>query len=507
MPYSPIRSNHWNGGVKMSNLEKSIKDGSREAGILFGNQMSQNMQSATNAAVDGMRLFQEKVGSSIIQNGQFDFYKGNLFEYIEAAKFNTVAARASSGVRAIVTDSVGRPGDAADIELIKDGKVIEQVQAKFSTSQKAAADSVSMQKKLKYTGMQRLIRKDNDYIDTATGEHTTLLAKAKSLAKNRSEMDGNVYQEQYKDVYNHLTDELHTEDISSGGTTLEELKAADENPSAYVKSFEHKQVVGEMKSSAVNMAKASFVTTGIVSGITNMCQIFKDEKNLAEALHDVGADAVKGAARGGATGVISTAIRYQGVKAGSALLSDGVASTVMAGGLIDGGVALYSYAKGEIDSEELKEALVDTTAKAATTIYFTKAVVAIMGKSVSPIVPLAVYTTASFVFTATKDIIKHAKLNTEEHERMTALLEETTRQINEYNLQLQDYLSHCAENQRRIMNDFLTSFNYNLETGENYDEALLAISKFADQAGISLQYLDFGDFSNAMKSKKTFVLE
>ena len=57
------------------------------------------------------------------------------------------------------------------------------------------------------------------------------------------------------------------------------------------------------------------------------------------------------------------------------------------------------------------------------------------------------------------------------------------------------------------MNEFLTSFNYNLETGENYDEALLAISKFAEQAGISLQYLDFGDFSNAMKSKKTFVLE
>ena len=178
----------------------------------------------------------------------------------------------------------------------------------------------------------------------------------------------------------------------------------------------------------------------------------------------------------------------------------------MAGGLIDGGVALYSYAKGEIDSEELKEALVDTTAKAATTIYFTKAVVAIMGKSVSPIVPLAVYTTASFVFTATKDIIKNAKLNAEEHERMTALLKETTRQINEYNIQLHDYLNRCAENQRRIMNEFLTSFNYNLETGENYDEALNAIVRFANQAGIALQHVNFDEFSDAMKRKETFRL-
>ncbi len=34
---------------------------------------------------------------------------------------------------------------------------------------------------------------------------------------------------------------------------------------------------------------------------------------------------------------------------------------------IDGGVALYSYARGEIDEQQLKEQLVDTTAKAATT--------------------------------------------------------------------------------------------------------------------------------------------
>lgn len=105
----------------------------------------------------------------------------------------------------------------------------------------------------------------------------------------------------------------------------------------------------------------------------------------------------------------------------SALLTDGLASTVMAGGLIDGGVALYAYAKGEIGHEELKEALIDTTAKATTTIYFTKAVTAIMGKSVSPILLLAVYATASYVFTATREIIKNANLNAEEYNRMAAL--------------------------------------------------------------------------------------
>ena len=304
-----------------------------------------------------------------------------------------------------------------------------------------------------------------------------------------------------------MTDELRSGDISSGGTTLEEVRRADENPVTYAKAFQKKHMLREMKASATNMAKASFVTTGIVSGITNLCDVFKDKKDLADALHDVGADAVKGAVRGGATGVISTAIRYQGLKAGSALLTDGLASTVMAGGLIDGGVALYAYAKGEIGHEELKEALVDTTAKATTTIYFTKAVTAIMGKSVSPIVPLVVYTTASYVFTATREIIKNAKLNAEEYNRMTALLEESTRQVEEYNQQLHDYLSKCETKQRSIMTEFLTSFNYYLETGENYDEAILAISRFAEQAGIALQHASFDEFSDAMKKKTVFRLE
>lgn len=221
--------------------------------------------------------------------------------------------------------------------------------------------------------MDRLIRKDEHY--NADG---SMLKEAKKLAKNRAESQ-DIHAGDFRDVHEHLTDELHYGDATSGGTTFEEVQMAYETPEKYAKAFERKAVKVEMKCTAVNMAKASFVTTGIVSGVTNMFEVFQDKKELDAALHDVGADAIKGAARGGATGIVSTAIRYKGIKAGSALLSDSVAATVMAGGIIDGGVALYSYARGEIDEQQLKEQLVDTTAKAATTIYFTKAVGTIMG--------------------------------------------------------------------------------------------------------------------------------
>ena len=496
----------------MSIFRKASKDATKTTGNLVGSMASANAQSATNAAVDGMDLFRWKMSTPIIQNGHFDQQKGNLFEYIEAAKFNTDAASKGMSARAVVTDQYD-PSAAADI-LIKDGgRVRKEVQAKFvkshgsngkeNSAAKSVFDQAGGQKHHwgKYKGMDKLIRKDENY--NADG---SMLKEAKKIAKHYAK-SGDIYASEYEDVYDTLTDELHYDKATSGGTTFEEAQKAYAEPDKYAKSFERKAVRNEMKCTASNMAKASFVTTGIVSGVTNMFDVFQDRKELADALCDVGADAVKGAVRGGATGVVSTAIRYKGIKAGSALLSDSMAATVMAGGIIDGGVALYSYACGEIDEEQLKEQLVDTTAKAATTIYFTKAVGAIMGSAVNPILPMAVYTTASYVVTCTREIIKNANLNAEEYDRMTAILIESTREMNEYHEKFKAHVVSCERRQREMFDRFINTFEYNLETGENYDQALLAICQFADEAGIALQHVEFDDFSNAMRSKSSFVLK
>ena len=490
----------------MSVFKKTAQDAAKEAGIISGSMMSQNAQNATNAAIDGMNYFRAKVSCPIIQNGIFEIGKGNLFEYIEAAKFNVDAASKGSNLSAFVTD-IENPHSTADILIRDNNKIVREVQAKFSDSKHAAADSVTMQRKDKYAGMQRLIRKEENYFDEATGKETTLLKKSKEIAQNRSEIEGNIYQKQYKDTYENLTDELHHDNVSSGGTTLDEVRRAYDSPEKYARQFEKRIIKAEMKANASNMAKASFVTSGIVSGIINMAAVFKDEKTLGEAIQAVNSDAVNGAARGAATGAVSTAIRYEGIKTGIRLLSDATASTVMAGGLIDGGVALYAYAKGEIDEKQLKEQIVDTTAKSTITIFFSRAVTEVMGKSVHPFVPFAVYTTASYVFTATREIIKNAKLEAEENDRLTAILLESKKQIDEYECQLRSQISRFEVSQKRMMEEFLNSFNYNLETGENYDDALNAIVSFANQAGIALKNVSFTEFSDAMKRKDVFILE
>ena len=68
------------------------------------------------------------------------------------------------------------------------------------------------------------------------------------------------------------------------------------------------------------------------------------------------------------------------------------------------------FITGRSNLEVLQQKKLDTTAKATTTIFFSKAITAVWGKAVNPFVPLAVYTTASYVFTATREIIKNSSL-------------------------------------------------------------------------------------------------
>lgn len=487
-------------------FKKMLSDIAQKIGVTAGKVSSAPIHEATKETFQGMDLFRQCAEKKA--NVPFDQSKGNLFEYIEAVKYNHNAAASRNVHRAIVTDSIGRPHDPVDIEIVNQrGEVVRNVQAKFSDSQHAAVDSVFMQKNDKYKGMQRLIRKDEKYYENPdTGETSSLLQRSQELASKRANSEGSIYQEQYRDVAENLTDELHHDGVSSGGTTLEEVREAHNDPVKYAAQFERKRILTEMTHTAANMAVASMISTGITSSIMNMFAAYQNEKTLGEALSSIGVEVVESGAKSAATGALGVAIQSAGLKACSALLSDSLASTVIAGGIIDGGVALYSYAKGDINGEQLLDDLVDTTVKTSATIFYTKAAVAILGKSVAPIVPMAIYTTASYVVTCTREILRQAELNEQEYTRMTAILQEQTRSMHESRREFEAYLSQCEAEQRKLLDSLLDNFNYNIETGENYDWAILSIVRFANQAGIALQHVRFEEFSEGMQSSTPFRL-
>ncbi len=137
----------------------------------------------------------------------------------------------------------------------------------------------------------------------------------------------------------------------------------------------------------------------------------------------------------------------------------------------------------------------------------TKAIEAIMGKAVNPIVPMAVYTTANYVIACTREILQNAKLNQEEYDRLASIYKESTREADKYRIELERYLSKCEKSQIQLFDSFINSFDYDISTGHNYDTALNSIVQFAERAGMELKNVSFDSFSDDMRSRKTLVLK
>ena len=489
-----------------------------QAAAQVANTAMADMQVATDLTDTGMDLFLQAAKAT--QNVGFDQRKGNLFEYIESAKFNRNAAKAGVRTRAVVTAADGRPHDPSDIDLIKDGKVIRQVQAKVMDTQKgtqntSAASSVFSQAGGqkghwgKYNGMQRLVRKEDQYkIDPETGKPISLVEEARRLAKARGSVQGSPYAEAYNDVAENLTDELtdETTGIKSGGTTLDELRRASDNPERYANRFKMQHSAAGRGGGAAAAAARGAIMSGVVSSISNAFAVFQDEKNLAEAAKEVGATVGKGAVRGGATGALSAVLRIGGKNHGIPVITDSAASTIIAGGIIDTGVSIYAYAQGEISGEQLREDLANTVVKSTVTIYMTKAATLALG-GCGAFLPMAVYSVSSYMVACTREIIKNAKLNAEEYLRLTSLLEEETQIVYQQKTALEAQLSQYTDYRLRNMSEFLHRFDDVMQNGGNYDNAIFAIVSYANQTGIVLQHASKTDFDAAMISDNEFILK
>ncbi len=484
--------------------DKEEKELWSRAGVFAGNEASRNVQMGTDTAIDSMGELLYKAGR--VSKVGFDQSKGNLFEYIEAAKLQTNMANQGhrfdrNPVTDLGADRGGYGGHTApdDFRMQKDGRIVGRGQAKYNNSPwRAARNFVNP----KYMGMQRIAPTDQ-------------IADIENCLQEMLE-NGEISKVAYENAVSNLMKNGLTDPstgIASGGTTTAELQklcGSDGRVSQtavrqYAARFEGQQLAREVGTVAANMAVASGVTTAIISGTQNLFEVLKDRKKLNEALAEVKADTVQSTLRGGGTGVLSSAIRYGGQKAAVPVLPDSTAATIMAAGLIDGGAALYSYAKGELSGKQLQNALVDTTVKSVSTVYFTKAVGAVLGVA-NPFVPMAVYTAAAYVVSCTRAIIQQAELNAAEYDRMTALLKESLRLEQEYHRQLMDFMKQYEQQQRTRLNSLLDAFAYLADDDTNYERAVYAILNYADQTGLALQHRDFDAFRAAMCSEEEFVL-
>ncbi|NER39852.1 MAG: hypothetical protein F6J93_38955 [Oscillatoria sp. SIO1A7] len=362
---------------------------------------------ATDALIAGMDSFRaatEKLGAVDPKISQ-----GNLFEYIEAAKFNADAAQQGSPLEAVVTAERGQPHAAADILIREKGRVIGKVQAKSGSKATDLSDSLAREK---YQGMQKLV---------PDGQAESV----KKLSRNRARQGG-ARAEQHADTAQNVSDRLRSRNVSSGGTSYGEALWAAKNPELYAAFLETKYAAKEAAETGANSAVSGFVVAGAIAAVKNGIDLLQNRTTAEQAIADTAKDAAESGVREGATGAASALLRYGFTKIGIKALAKSNAPATIAAGMIDIGASVYSFATGELTAEELIERAGETGTCTAYSLYGGAAGGAIFGPVGAAIGSVGGYLLAASLYQSTTAIFKEARL-TEEQARKVIEIKRASR--------------------------------------------------------------------------------
>ncbi|NER37142.1 MAG: hypothetical protein F6J93_24765 [Oscillatoria sp. SIO1A7] len=369
----------------------------------LGAASARTSAAATDALMDGMDSF--RVAAAKLGAVDPKISQGNLFEYIEAAKFNADAAQKGSSLEAVVTAERGQPHAAADILIREKNRVVGEVQAKSGSKAVNLSDSLAREK---YRGMQKLVpdRKAES---------------VRELSRKRAGLGG-AKAEDYADTAKNVSDQLRSRNVSSGGTSYEEALWAAKNPELYATIAEAKYLAKEAAATGANAAVAGFVVAGAIAAAKNGIDFLQNRTTAERAIAETAKDAAGSAMRGGATGAASALLRYGFTKIGAKVLLESNAPVAVAAGIIDIGASVYSFATGELAAEELIEIAGQTGTCTAYSLYAGTAGGAVFGPVGAAIGSVAGYLLAAGLYQSAAAIFKEARLTEEQAKKVIAIL-------------------------------------------------------------------------------------
>ncbi len=454
-------------------------------GSAIASHLTQSHAAATDSMVEGMDAFRiaaEKLGAVNPKISQ-----GNLFEYIEAAKFNADAALKGSNLKAEVTAAMGDPHAAADL-LIKEGdRTLQAVQAKSMNRASNATAAISQEK---YRGMQKLVPSDQ-------------AERVQELAQKRADRHPLKAQD-YRDTAKNVTGELKAGKVSSGGTTYPENLKAAQSPKLYAAAQELRAVGKEAIATGGQAAIAGGIIAGTISAVKNGLSVRDGHITLETAVQNTAQDATKAALRSGATGATSSMIRYGATKAGiRALGKSNVAVTVAASG-IDIGVSVLQFAKGEISAQQLQHQVGQTGTCTLASLYAGAAVGSVCGPVGTVVGSIGGYLVAGMLYESSTSILSQAQLAQAEAERVTALAEAASLVLRQERQRFETEFAEAFQVRCAELDACFDAIATNLNQSDPLATSV-ALSQLALTLGHRLPFERFEDFDAFMEDPDTVL--
>lgn len=434
------------------------------SGGQIGAEMAGREAAATDALAEQLALFAQRAK----EKTPSDKLKGKLFEYIEAGKFNRNAARAGKRVRAHVKAAEGQTKAKVDIALKEGRRTVKEVQAKTHTEPTELANQAT--------------KKDYDGMDV-------LVPKNKVGATNRKLAE--------KGETKTVAGELRGGGVTSGGTGSKELSFATENPKLYRIAVEATQVGREVVVTGGHAAVGAAVVGGALSACSNVGSYLAGETDGRTAVRNVATDSAKSGLRGGSTGALGAVIRQTGSRTGMQTLAKSNVASAVAAGVIEVGVTVYEFAKGEITAEEAAGRIGETGSAAASGIYVGAAAGAIFGPPGAVVGSVVGYMAMSWVYQSSLAILHRANLAEEEASRLIALCTEATRAMDRQREHFERRLETWLTRSDGAFQGCLENIDGALAR-DDVDDAVEGLARLAGMTGKALRFKNFEDFDQSM---------
>lgn len=439
------------------------------ASLLFPNDAERD------AIAEGMKLFWEAVEQH--KNVSEEFKHGNFFEYIEAAKFNFEAARKGSPLHAHVTAAEGDPHSAADIVITNEDVVVKEIQAKSSENTVRLSNSLSDPK---YQGMDKLVPKEQEERVAALTGH--------------SSHNDHTHSTYHGDSDHHVTGELHAGNITSGGTSYNELRSATKNAEQYIESQGVISLPEEIIDLSFHAAEAGFIVGGALNIIKNGIRIFKNDITPTEASHNTLRSASEIGGRSALTGGLGSIFRNVGHAIGSEALSKSNIATALATGLVRTVKTVRSLARRDITAEQAMEKIGQTGFATLSGVY-----VGAVGEIFFPPVGALIgsmggFIVATQIYQSCIAILKRAQLAEEESLRVISLSEESCRIMKQQRIDFEERMRNKLKMQRQEFDSFFALIDQGLY-GNRPEIAVMGLNAIARCFGVKLMSLDeFNEF-------------
>lgn len=463
----------------------------------------------TGQVFKGLKAIAESKVNPEYQDVNIKQQAGYSAEVLEVAKENAESAIKKTGKRAVLADELGKPKDQFKDIVIKDskGRVIEQTQMKFvGKNGKECADNILSKKCEKYLYSSDEvgtigIPKDfyNDAKQALKTKEDSLTKKIQTPQERGETHKAQELEERLKKV------QKAQEKLKPSQSTSEEAIKARKNPEIEILKYE----LETANKAGVQGVKIGASIGGGISVITNTFAVFKGDKEIGEAIIDVGKDTTKAAVVGYGSAAAGSLIKgtlqnasNESLRAISKTNAPAMVITVA----LETSKTLHSYLKGEIDgvecAQELGEKGCGMLASSAFAVVFQIALpVPVVGAMIGGMIG---YSLSTMYYKEILAIFASAKLARQERIRIERECEEAIRAIQAYRKHFEILAEQYLKEHRDVFNTALADMHQAMQIGdiETFIESNNAIIR---QLGKEVRFGSFAAIDACMSDKNAVL--